>query len=94
MNQEAIMAVLPDRVEEARSMREIAQAVGLEGCTYIDRIKAERRISRVLRKLIRWRLVTCDRRQNMVGHKFWYNVYWKIGPVASEEAAKAEVIAK
>jgi hypothetical protein len=54
MNQESILAVLPDRSEDARSMREIAQAVGLEVCTYIDWIKAERCISRALRKLIRW----------------------------------------
>ncbi len=94
MNQESILAVLPDRAEDARSMREIAQAVGLEVRAYIDWIKAERSLARVLRKLTRWGLVASDRRQNMEGHKFWYNVYWKVGPVASEEAAKAEVMAK
>lgn len=92
MNQESILAVLPDRSEDARSMREIAQAVGLEVCTYIDWIKAERSLSRVLRKLTRWGLVACDRRQNMEGHKFWYNVYWRTSPVVTEAAIKAEAM--
>lgn len=27
------------------------------------------------------------------GHRFWYNFYWKVGPIVSEEAAEAEVTA-
>lgn len=87
------MAVLPDLREEARSMKEIAQAIGLVVCTYIDWINAERNLSRVLRKLIKWGLVACDRRQNTDGHRFWHNVYWKISSIVPEEAAEAEVIA-
>jgi predicted transcriptional regulator len=93
MNQETIMAVLPDHAEKAMSMREIARVIGLKVCTYIDWIKAERSLSRTLRKLIRWGLVARDRRQSTEGHRFWYNVYWKVGPMVSEEAAEAEVTA-
>ena len=36
MNHEEVLAVLPDRREEAVSIREIAQAMGLEISSYID----------------------------------------------------------
>ncbi len=93
MNQGVVLAVLPDRAEKAMSMKEIAQVIDLEVRTYIDWIKAEHSLSRVLRKLVRWGLVACDRRQDAEGHRFWYNVYWKVGPVVSEEAAEVEVTA-
>jgi hypothetical protein len=93
MNQALVLAVLPDRTEKATSMREIAQAINLDVCTYIDWIKAECSLSRVLGKLVRWGLVTCDLRQNTEGHRFWYNVYCKVDPVVSEETAEVEVTA-
>jgi hypothetical protein len=45
------MAALPGLAEEARSVREIAQAMGLEICTRNDWIKIERSLTRTLRRL-------------------------------------------
>jgi predicted transcriptional regulator len=77
MNHEAVLAVLPDSKEEAKSMKEIAQSIGIGISTYSDWIRAERRLSRSLRALIKWGWVACDRRKRDNGHKFWYNAYWK-----------------
>jgi len=77
MNHEAILSVLPDSKEEAKSMKEIAHAIGIGISTYADWIRAERRLSRSLRALIKWGWVNCDRRKSDNGHKFWYNAYWK-----------------
>jgi len=77
MNQEAILAVLPDSKDDAKSLKEIAQAQGLEMNSYVDWIRAERRLSSSLRALARWGWVALERRQNEEGHKFWYNAYWK-----------------
>ncbi len=77
MNHEMVLAALPNRVEDARSMKEIAQTMGIEISTYVDWIRAERSLSRTLRALIKWGWVACDRRQREEGHKFWYNAYWK-----------------
>jgi hypothetical protein len=78
MNHEAILAALPDNKEEARSLKEIAEVMGLDIATYIDWIRVERRLSSSLRSLIRWGWVACEERQREDGHKFWYNAYWKI----------------
>jgi hypothetical protein len=59
------------------SMRDIAEAMGLEVTSYIDWIRAERGLARSLRSLIKWGWVACERRQRDDGHKFWYNAYWK-----------------
>jgi predicted transcriptional regulator len=77
LNHEAVLAVLSDNKEEAKSTKEIAQAMGLEISSYIDWVRAERRLIRALRALIKWGWVAYDKRQNEVGHKFWYNTYWK-----------------
>ena len=77
LNHEAILTVLPDTEDEAKSTREIAQAMGLEISSYIDWVRAERRLIRALRALVKWGWVAYDKRQNEVGHKFWYNIYWK-----------------
>ena len=36
MNHEEVLAVLPDRREDAKSIKEIAQAMGLEVSSYVD----------------------------------------------------------
>ncbi len=77
MNSETVLAALPNSEEEAKSMREIAQTIGLDIASYTDWIKAERRLARSLRALIKWGWVACDRRQRVEGHRFWYNAYWK-----------------
>ena len=77
-NSETVLAALPDSREDAKSMKEIAQAMGLDISSYIDWIRAERRLASSLRSLIRWGWVAYDRRQNEDGHRFRYNAYWKI----------------
>jgi len=77
MNHEAILAVLPDSKDDAKSLKEIAKAMGLEISSYVDWVRVERRLSSSLRALTRWGCVACDRRQREEGHKFWYNAYWK-----------------
>jgi hypothetical protein len=51
--------------------------MGLELSSYVDWVRAERRLIRALRALIKWGWVAYDKRQNEIGHKFWYNIYWK-----------------
>jgi hypothetical protein len=80
MNHEEVLAVLPDSKEEAKSIKEIAMAMGLEISSYVDWVRAERRLVRALGALIRWGWVACDERQKEDGHKFWYNAYWKTEP--------------
>jgi hypothetical protein len=58
-------------------MKEIAQAMELEISTYTDWVRAERKLAKSLRALIRWGWVAHDKRQNEKGHRFWYNAYWK-----------------
>ena len=77
MNQDAVLAVLPDSKDDAKSLKEIAKEMGLEITAYVDWIRAERRLSSSLRALARWGLVALERRQRDDGHKFWYNAYWK-----------------
>jgi predicted transcriptional regulator len=85
MNHESLLVVLPDSQAEARSMKEIAHAMGLEISTHADWIRAERKLARSLRALIKWGWVARDKRQSEEGHKFWYNAYWK-----TEVAKRAE----
>jgi hypothetical protein len=51
--------------------------MGLEITSYVDWVRAERRLVRALGALIKWGWVACDERQKEEGHKFWYNAYWK-----------------
>ncbi len=78
MNQEEVLAVLPCNAKEAKSIKEIAYAMKLETSSYARWIKAERALSKILRTLIKWGVVACDRRRMEVGHRFWYNTYWRI----------------
>ena len=48
MNHEEVLAVLPDSREEAKSINEIAQAMGLEISSYVDWARAEQRLVRAL----------------------------------------------
>ncbi|MGD0954814.1 MAG: hypothetical protein ABR985_20920 [Methanotrichaceae archaeon] len=77
MNHEAILEALSASEEEAKSLKEIAKAMGMDISSYIDWVRVERRLSSSLRALIRWGWVACIRRQKEDGHKFWYNAYWK-----------------
>lgn len=42
MNQEAILAVLPDSKDDAKSLKEIAKEMGLEITAHVDWIRVER----------------------------------------------------
>ena len=77
MNQEAILAVLPDSKDDAKSLKEIANEMGLNIKTYVDWIRVKRRLSSSLRALERWGYVDQERRQREEGQRFWYNAYWK-----------------
>ena len=44
MNHEAILTVLPDSKEEAISLKQIAQAMGLKISSYTDQISVQRRL--------------------------------------------------
>jgi hypothetical protein len=54
---------------------EIILAALPEISIHTDWIRAERRLARVLRIMIKWGWVARDRRQSDNGHRFWYNVY-------------------
>jgi DNA-binding IclR family transcriptional regulator len=71
MNHEAILTVLPDSKEEAMSLRQIAQAMGLKISSYTDQISVQRRLARSLRTLIKRGWVKCELRQGKVFPKLW-----------------------
>ena len=48
MNHEEVLAVLPDSREDAKAIKEIAQAMGLEVSSMWNRVRAERRLVRAL----------------------------------------------
>ena len=77
VNQEAILAVLPSSKDDAKSLKEIANEMGLDITAHVDWIRVERRLPNSLRALARWGLVALERRQRDNGQKFWYNAYWK-----------------
>jgi predicted transcriptional regulator len=77
MNHDTILAALPDSKEDAKSLKEIANEMGLDISRYVDWTRAERRLSSSLRSLTKWGWVSLERRQREEGHKFWYNAYWK-----------------
>jgi hypothetical protein len=94
VNQKEIIAVLSHSEAEAKSLREIAQAMGLETSSYAGWIKAERGLSSTLRKLMKWGFVVCIRRQNVNGHRFWYNLYWKNEITANEWSFAEEIVSE
>jgi predicted transcriptional regulator len=83
VNQEDILAVLPDSRDDAKSLKEIAQdmEMEMEMASYANWIRVERRLSSSLRALARWGFVALEKRQREEGHKFWYNAYWKNKPI-------------
>jgi hypothetical protein len=90
MSHEAVFAALPNSKDDAKSLKDIAHAIGLATSTHMDWVRAERNLARVLRILIKWGWVAHDRRQSENGHKFWYNAYWKTELAIREEAAGRE----
>ena len=93
MNQEQILEILPANETDGISLKEIAQIMGLDTSSYATWIKAERSLSNALRRLMKWGFVASDRRQRCMGHKFWYNVYWRIEIVVHKESMAVEVMA-
>jgi hypothetical protein len=87
MSHEVVLAALPNNKDAAKSLKDIAQSIGLEISTHTDWIRAERSLARVLRILIKWGWVTRDRKQRVDGCKFWHNVYWKTELAIREEMA-------
>jgi|WetSurMetagenome_2_1015567.scaffolds.fasta_scaffold186622_1 hypothetical protein len=93
MNQEQILEILPSSEADARSVKDIAKVMGLDTSSYATWRKTERGLSNALRKLMKWGLVTRDRRQNCAGHQFWYNVYWRTEIAVHDEPMAIEVVA-
>jgi hypothetical protein len=89
MTHETILAALPNSKADAKSLKEIAQVIGLEISSHTDWIRAERSLARVLRILIKWGWASRDRRQR-IDHRFWHNVYWKTELAIQQEAASQE----
>jgi len=54
MNPEVVLAVLPDNKEEAKSLKEIALAMGLDISSYTAMARTKRQLSRTLRSLVKW----------------------------------------
>jgi len=48
MTHETVLAALPNSEAEAKSLKDIAEVIGLEIYTHTDWIRAERRLARVL----------------------------------------------
>ena len=90
MTHENVLAALPNSEDEAKSLKDIAQVIGLEIYTHMDWIRAERRLARVLRILIKWGWASRNRRQSDNIHRFWYNVYWKTELAIQHESARKE----
>jgi hypothetical protein len=86
MTHETVLAALPNSEAEAKSLKDIAQVIGLEISSHTDWIRAERRLARVLRILIKWGWAASDRRQRIY-HRFWHNVYWKTDLAIQQEIA-------
>ena len=89
MTHETVLAALPNSEAEAKSLKDIAQVIGLEISSHMDWIRAERSLARVLRILIKWGWVSRDRRRR-IDHKFWYNVYWKTDLAIQQEVASRD----
>jgi hypothetical protein len=77
MNTDAVLAVLPDSKEEAKSLREIAIAIGLDISLRTNRIRTEQKLAKILRALVKWGWVACDQRQRHKAGKHRRNTYWK-----------------
>ncbi len=88
MSHEVVLAALPNSEADAKSLKDIAMAIGLDIFSHTDWIRAERSLARVLRILVKWGWAACDRRQKVDGHKMWHNVYWKTDLAIQEDTAR------
>jgi DNA-binding IclR family transcriptional regulator len=70
LNQEEVLAVLPGSKEEAKSIKEIAQAMGIEITTHMDWVRTRAAVVRALGALVRWGWVACDERRGKRATKF------------------------
>jgi hypothetical protein len=70
MNHEEVLAVLSDSREEAKSIKEIARAMGWGISSYVDWVRAERRLVRALGALMKLGWVARGERQKEAGHGF------------------------
>lgn len=89
MTHETVLATLLNSEAEAKSLKDIAQLIGLAIYTYTDWIRAERSLARVLRILIKLGWASRDRRQ-IIDHKFRHNVYRKTELAIQQKAARKE----
>jgi hypothetical protein len=71
MNHDTILAVLPSSKDDAKSLKEIAIEMGLDITTYVNWIRAERRLSSSLRALARWGWVDLESRKRTCYPKEW-----------------------
>lgn len=76
MNSDAVLAVLPDYKDQAMSMREITDALGLDSISYTDKRRTRQRLARALKVLVKWGQVSCELRQQGI---HLHNIYWKNG---------------
>jgi hypothetical protein len=53
LNHEAVLAALPNSKDDAKSLKDIAQAIGLATSTHMDWIRAERNLAGIFRILIK-----------------------------------------
>ncbi len=74
MNPNDVLSILPDHKDQAMSMREIAEALGLDTDLNTDRRRTRQRLARVLRVLVKWGQASCETREKDM-HRC--NVYWK-----------------
>lgn len=89
MTHETVLAALPNSKDDAKSLKDIAQVIGLQISSHTDWIRAERTLARVLRILIKWGWASRDRRQR-IDHGFWHNVYWKTELAVQQETSRQE----
>lgn len=73
MNFDLVLEVLPNSKEDAKSTREIAQAMGLDVSSHTNWIRTQSTFARVLRILIKWCWASRDYRRDEIGKKFWHN---------------------
>jgi transcription initiation factor IIE alpha subunit len=76
----------PQQQGKGRIYEEIPEAIGLDISTHTDWLRVERSLARILRALVKWGWVACDRRQRDEGHRFWYNAYWKTKLAGQEDS--------
>jgi len=88
MNSDLILKVLSNSKDDAKSMREIAQAMGLDISSHASWVRTQNTLSRVLRVLCKWGWVTHDYRPSDDGKNFWHNAYWKTEIAISAQGRK------